>query len=100
MCNFFGAHPGITHTIFSMREADIETSLAVPAHSSPWALFCIYLRLGLTSFGGSAAHLGNAAVVGILLAALYDPVWTSGVHAGRDFALVAVALVLLAWWVV
>lgn len=41
-----------------MREADIETSLAVPAYSSPWALFCIFLRLGLTSFGGPAAHLG------------------------------------------
>jgi chromate transporter len=37
-------------------------------------------------------------VVGILLAALYDPVWTSAVHAGRDFALVVVALVLLGWW--
>jgi chromate transporter len=40
----------------------------------------------------------NAAVVGILLAALYDPVWTSAVHTGRDFALVVVALVLLGWW--
>jgi chromate transporter len=41
-----------------MRSADLETSPAVPAHSSPWALFCIFLRLGLTSFGGPAAHLG------------------------------------------
>ena len=40
----------------------------------------------------------NAAVVGILLAALYDPVWTSAVHSGRDFALVIVALALLGWW--
>jgi chromate transporter len=40
----------------------------------------------------------NAAVVGILLAALYDPVWISAVHNGRDFALLVVALVLLAWW--
>jgi chromate transporter len=40
----------------------------------------------------------NAAVVGILLAALYDPVWTSAVHTGRDFALVVAALVLLGWW--
>lgn len=40
----------------------------------------------------------NAAVVGILLAALYDPVWTSAVHTTRDFALVVVALVLLGWW--
>jgi len=40
----------------------------------------------------------NAAVVGILLAALYDPVWTSAVHSGRDFALVVVALAMLGWW--
>src|SRR5215510_15013179 len=29
----------------------------------------------------------NAAVVGLLLAALYDPVWTSGILSARDFAL-------------
>ncbi len=40
----------------------------------------------------------NAAVVGILLAALYDPVWTSAVHSGRDFELVVVALAMLGWW--
>ena len=40
----------------------------------------------------------NAAVVGILLAALYDPVWTSAVKAPEDFALGAAAFVLLAFW--
>jgi chromate transporter len=40
----------------------------------------------------------NAAVVGILLAALYDPVWTSAVHTRRDFALVIIALMMLCWW--
>lgn len=25
---------------------------------SPWAVFLIFLRLGLTSFGGPIAHLG------------------------------------------
>jgi chromate transporter len=29
----------------------------------------------------------NAAVVGLLLAALYRPVWTSAIHAPGDFAL-------------
>ena len=52
---------------------------------------------GLT-FGVNAFDSINAAVVGILLAALYDPVWTSAVHSGRDFALVIVALALLGWW--
>jgi len=26
--------------------------------SSPWQVFLIFLRLGLTSFGGPVAHLG------------------------------------------
>ena len=29
----------------------------------------------------------NSAVVGILLAALYDPVWTNGIANGADFAI-------------
>lgn len=40
----------------------------------------------------------NAAVVGILLAALYNPVWTSAIHSTADFAVAMVALLLLAWW--
>jgi len=40
----------------------------------------------------------NAAVVGILLAALYDPVWTSAVHSATDFCVGALALFLLTWW--
>lgn len=40
----------------------------------------------------------NAAVVGILLAALYNPVWTSAVHSQFDFCLAAFAVLLLAWW--
>ena len=40
----------------------------------------------------------NAAVVGLLLAALYRPVWTSAVHAPQDFGLALVALVALMFW--
>jgi chromate transporter len=40
----------------------------------------------------------NAAVVGILLAALYDPVWTVAIKAPEDFALGLGAFVLLAFW--
>lgn len=46
-----------------------------------------------------AALLGvNAAVVGLLLAALYQPVWTSAIHAPQDFGLALVALVALMFW--
>jgi chromate transporter len=40
----------------------------------------------------------NAAVVGILLAALYDPVWTGAIFAPEDFALASGALLLLVLW--
>jgi chromate transporter len=46
-----------------------------------------------------AALMGvNAAVVGILLAALYDPVWTSAIKGPVDFALALVAFILLTYW--
>ncbi len=40
----------------------------------------------------------NAAVVGLLLAALYDPVWTSGIKAPEHFALALLALAALMYW--
>jgi len=40
----------------------------------------------------------NAAVVGLLGAALYNPVWTTAVRDGADAAIAIVALVLLQWW--
>lgn len=40
----------------------------------------------------------NAAVVGLLIAALYQPVWTSAIHAPQDFALALLALVGLMFW--
>lgn len=40
----------------------------------------------------------NAAVVGLLLAALYNPVWTSAIHAPQDFTLALIALVALMFW--
>ena len=40
----------------------------------------------------------NASVVGILLAALYDPVWTSSIRSTGDFALALIAFALLIFW--
>jgi len=40
----------------------------------------------------------NAAVVGLLLTALYKPVWTSAIHAPADFGLGLVAFGLLMFW--
>ena len=40
----------------------------------------------------------NAAVVGILLAALYDPVFSGAISSAPDFALAAAAFALLSFW--
>jgi chromate transporter len=40
----------------------------------------------------------NAAVVGLLLAAFYNPVWTSGISKPLDFGLAIFAFGLLAFW--
>lgn len=51
----------------------------------------------LRGFRGAITGV-NAAVVGLLLAALYNPVWTSAMHAPRDVALGLAAFALLAFW--
>ena len=40
----------------------------------------------------------NAAVVGLLLAALYNPVWTSAILSPADFGLALAAFTLLVFW--
>ncbi len=76
------------------------------------ALFAIYLPailllMGTLPFWGAlrahpsaqAAMRGvNAAVVGLLGAALYDPVWISAVHSRADFAIALAGFVLLIAW--
>lgn len=40
----------------------------------------------------------NAAVVGILLAALYDPLWTTAILEPSDFALALILFIMLVFW--
>lgn len=40
----------------------------------------------------------NAAVVGLLLAALYEPVWTSAIHLPLDLGLAVFAFIALVFW--
>jgi chromate transporter len=40
----------------------------------------------------------NAAVVGLLLSALYTPVWTSAINGPRDFAIGIAAFLALQLW--
>jgi chromate transporter len=55
---------------------------------------------GLRHYVGiKRAMLGiNAAVVGLLLAAFYNPVWISAIHSAADFCLAAIAFLLLVFW--
>ncbi|MBW7851109.1 MAG: chromate efflux transporter [Rhodospirillales bacterium] len=46
----------------------------------------------------AAMRGANAAVVGILGAALYDPLWTTAIRDPRDFALALTGFVLLTAW--
>ncbi|MGN2393520.1 chromate transporter, partial [Pelomicrobium sp. G1] len=81
----------------------------------PWGILCL-LAIFLPSFllvfgvmpfwdrlrrvqGIQSALMGvNAAVVGLLLAALYHPVWTSAIRSPGNFGLGLVAFGLLMFW--
>jgi chromate transporter len=77
-----------------------------------WALIAVFLPSFLLIVGAlpfwemlrgrasfQAALRGvNAAVVGLLLAALYDPVWSSAIKSHADFGLALVAFGLLMFW--
>ena len=83
-------------------------------------VLAVYTRLGLSCFGGPMLVLVgtlpfwetfrkradaqaimrgvNAAVVGLLGAALYSPVWTSSIRSPGDFGIALVGFVLLTVW--
>jgi chromate transporter len=77
-----------------------------------WALVAIFVPSFLLIVGGlpfwellrwrasfQAGLRGiNAAVVGLLLAALYDPVWSSAITSHADFGLALIAFGLLMFW--
>jgi chromate transporter len=57
-----------------------------------------WVSLGRAALMPAALRGVNAAVVGVLLSALYDPVWTKGIGGPADFALALVAFALLVIW--
>ena len=58
----------------------------------------LWRSLGHTPVAARAVAGINAAVVGLLAAALYDPVWTSAVHGPLDVVIAAVGFTLLVAW--
>ncbi len=77
-----------------------------------WCLLAIFLpawlliagalpfwhRLRAQAWTQAALRGANAAVVGVLLAAFYHPVWVEGVRDARDAAAAVIAFALLQWW--
>lgn len=55
-------------------------------------------KLRRFSLARAAMAGANAAVVGILASALYQPVWTSAVHAPKDFAVALTGFMVLTVW--
>jgi chromate transporter len=73
-------------------------AIYVPSFLLVWGVLPFWTRLsGSTRVRGAIAG-SNAAVVGLLLAALYDPIWTGSVFKPEDFGLVIVLFGLLTIW--
>lgn len=70
----------------------------LPAFLLLFGALPFWLRLRGNPAARAALAGVNAAVVGLLLAALYDPVFTSAVEDGRDAALAFGAFALLELW--
>jgi chromate transporter len=110
----YGAAQAVPGPLFTF--AAYLGTVAAPAPNG-WlgALICLLaifapsflLVIGVLPFWDWLRHLRpvqkallgvNAAVVGLLLAALYRPVWTSGILSAADFALALAAFTLLVFW--
>jgi chromate transporter len=110
----YGAAQAVPGPLFTFS-AYLGTVMTLPPNGWLGALICLIaiflpsflLVIGTLPFWDALRRLPvaqsalrgvNAAVVGLLLAALYYPVWTSGIASGADFALAAAGFLLLFMW--
>jgi chromate transporter len=110
----YGAAQAVPGPLFTFA-AYLGTVSAVPPAGWIGALICtigifassFLLVIGTLPFWDAlrrfrpmrAALIGvNAAVVGMLLAFLYNPVWTNAIRSSADFALALAGFVLLMFW--
>lgn len=73
-------------------------ALSLPGLLLVYGMLPFWDALCLRPTAQAAMRGTNAAVVGILGAALYDPVWTSAVLSPRDFAVALAGFLLLTVW--
>jgi hypothetical protein len=75
---------------------------AIRRSGSTGEVLLVFLRLRaqFRRRGEAQAALAgiNATVVGLLLAALYNPVWKAGILSAADFAIGLIAFLLLFMW--
>jgi chromate transporter len=110
----YGAAQAVPGPLFTFS-AYLGTVMGPPPHGWTGGLLCLaaiflpafFLAIGPLPFWNwlrthpamrSVLKGVNAAVVGLLLAALYNPVWTSAIHGAADFATAVVAVLLLGPW--
>lgn len=70
----------------------------LPAFLLLFGILPFWLRLRASPAARAALSGINAAVVGLLVAAIYDPVFTSAIHSGREMAIALAAFALLHLW--
>ncbi len=73
-------------------------AIFLPSFFFVWGILPFWPRLRANVAIQAALRGINAAVVGILLAALYQPIWTGAIHTPGDVALALLAFGLLAVW--
>lgn len=110
----YGAAQAVPGPLFTFA-AYLGTVMGPEPHGWLGAAICLVaifapsllLVVGTLPFWDALRHLRhvqkalvgvNASVVGLLLAALYNPVWTSGILSPGDFALGLAAFTLLVFW--
>ena len=74
------------------------TAIFFPGLLLVYGMLPFWDQLRLRPTAQAAMRGANAAVVGILGAALYDPVWTGAVLSAQDFALALTGFLLLTVW--
>ena len=110
----YGAAQAVPGPLFTFA-AYLGTAMKTAPNGWAGGLICLgaiylpsfLLLIGALPFWNALRHLSgvqsalkgvNAAVVGILLGALYTPVWTSAIFAPADFGLGVLAFLLLVFW--
>ena len=87
---------GFGHPLVGAAAATL--AIFLPAFLLVAGALPLWLRLRASPAARAALAGINAAVVGLLLAAAYDPVWTSAVYSTTDAAIVLLAFVALLHW--